>query len=188
MLQKLISARISGSLGVLVEEAKPERRLGSQRPCVCFRSLRFQPIESAAVVDRPNFMAEKYIKRSDVAADEGDPAKKFYLCEDSFVLTDHDAHMWFESLKDLFDGTRNDVDAERRRRFSNAYMFKMGGKCYKQRPHADKDSLPATSMTFACATLPLHRPPQSTMASAAPDPDARASPTSIRNWVRRTVR
>ena len=81
-------------------------------------------------------MAEKYIKRSDVAEDEGDPAKKFYLCEDSFVLTDHDAHMWFESLKDLFDGTRNDVDAERRRRFSNAYMFKMGGKCYKA--HMDK--------------------------------------------------
>ena len=52
------------------------------------------------------------------------------------MLTDHDAHMWFESLKDLFDGTRNDVDAERRRRFSNAYMCKMGGKCY--RAHMDK--------------------------------------------------
>ena len=52
------------------------------------------------------------------------------------MLTDHDAHMWYESLKDLFDGTRNDVDAERRRRFSNAYMFKMGGKCHKA--HMDK--------------------------------------------------
>ena len=38
--QKLISARISGSLGVLVEEAQPERRLGRSVP-VCFRSLRF---------------------------------------------------------------------------------------------------------------------------------------------------
>ena len=30
----MISARIFGSLGVLVEEALPERRPGSQRPCV----------------------------------------------------------------------------------------------------------------------------------------------------------
>ena len=36
----MISARISGSLGVLVEEAQPERRLGRSDP-VCFRSLRF---------------------------------------------------------------------------------------------------------------------------------------------------
>ena len=48
----------------------------------------------------------KCIERSNVAAEEADLAKRFYLCEDSFVLTDHDAHMWFESLKDLFDGSR----------------------------------------------------------------------------------
>ena len=38
--ERLISARISGSLGVLVEEAQPERRLGRSVP-VCFRCLRF---------------------------------------------------------------------------------------------------------------------------------------------------
>ena len=73
----MISARISGSLGVLVEEAKPERRLGSQRPCVCFRSLRFQPIESAAVVDRPNFFFFLFV--CDGSASGGFHASPFWL-------------------------------------------------------------------------------------------------------------